>query len=155
MIALFCEDGYAGTEYILRIGSIDEIRAQLSHVNDWSCLVENGRAFGPATDEDGLNRLSDFLRSCSDRKDVESLNIELSTGSIRCVMCADTMVELNQMKEFLLRNADVKGSYAAKVRELFDEMRSHLSSSEDEDNFSRKVSRRQYFDSGIAREDYP
>lgn len=43
MIGLFYEIGFAGKNYILRIGDVEEIREQLADINDWMCLVVMGQ----------------------------------------------------------------------------------------------------------------
>lgn len=155
MIGLFFEKGWAGTDFLLRIGDVDDIRNQLANKNDWACLVENGRSMGPKRDQPNLDELDKFLRSCKDRKSMESFTIKLSTGGVGCIMCAETVEEVEKMRKFILAAPEFDSAKHKRLNGLFDNLVEYLRSGEDDNALYVKISNRQYIDSGIALDNYP
>lgn len=155
MFALFLEKGVYGTEYSLRIGGdVREIVNQLAYKNDWSCLVNMGRSMGPKNDQPKLDKLEKFLSTCKDRKTLEKFRIKISTGEVGCVMCAETEEELEKMRKFVLSAQGIDPKHHSKLNGLFDRLIASLNSEEGAQCLYRKISDRQFIDSGIARDDY-
>jgi hypothetical protein len=154
MIGLFYADGFAGKEYILRVGDVAAITNQLAHVNDLRCLVRMGRTMGPKSDQPQLDRLEAFLDTCEDRKGLEEFQIKISTGKIGCVMCAETSDEVEQMGRFVVAQPEHKKEYHEKLEALFDRVAAYISSGEKDDGLYALLSGRQHILSGVARDDY-
>lgn len=155
MIALFFEKGlYGGGDYFLRIGDAEEIRNQLADLNDWMCLVEMGRTMGPASDQPKLKKLHTFLSTCKDRKTLERFSLKISTGEMRCVMCAETQQEFKEIKKHVLSAPQIETDERAKVSALLDKIDAYFDSSKDASAIIRKFSNMQYITSGIATDHY-
>lgn len=153
MIGLFYEKGVYGTDYILRIGSVEEILSQLANINDWMCLINQGRSLGPKKDQPKLDKLHDFLSDCPDRETLEKFKIKISTGELACVMCAETITELEEMRKFILKEKKFEEN-KKNLNLLFDRIHECISYGELNSYYCKKVSSRQYITSGIGLDDY-
>ena len=152
MIALFSEKGWAGTDLILRVGTIEEILDQLAYVNDWRCLIYSGKSMGPKSDQPKLKKLSTFLQKCSTRKDLEKFNIIISTGELGCLMCADQVEELENMRSIVLSSHEE--SYHERLNALFDRLIVSMETKDSSSVFFKNISSRQYITTGIGLDDY-
>lgn len=154
MIGLFYEKGFAGTDYMIRVGEVSDIVNQLAYVNDWMCLVHSGNSMGPKSDQPKLKKLRLFLENCEDRNELEGFNIKISTGELGCVKCAETAEELKAIKHYFFSSSAYRPEYHDKINGFFERLSLFLAAGEIDLDFFRKLSSRQYITSGIARDDY-
>lgn len=154
MLALFFEDGMYGMEYILRFGDEEDIRNQLSYRNDWLNVVQCGKEYGPSEDKKNLKKLESFLRRPQSRKTFEKFEIELSTGTVGCIMCADSEKECERIKEHLIENMALEESKKSKLNNLFAQIARSFTDADMYNLVFEKMEERQYATSGIAKDDY-
>lgn len=154
MVGLFYENGVYGKNYMLRIGDVESIRDQLAHINDWMCLVNMGKTMGSKSDQPKLKKLQNFLCTCVDREMLENFNIKISTGEVGCIMCAETVDELEKMKKIILSAPEINTEHHKKIISLFDWLNEYLSTGESDHVLFNKISARQYITTGIVRDDY-
>ena len=103
MYALFETTGWMGKDYVLRAGTCKHIVGKLDYYQCLSCLARQGRSMGTDEDQKELDKIDEFL--CSyyyTREEIEDFSFDISTGSFRCLMCAETKEEAQKMKDFIM-----------------------------------------------------
>src|SRR6056297_2006449 len=103
MYALFETTGWIGKDYALRAGTCEHIVGKLDYYQCLSCLARQGRSMGTDEDQKELDKINEFLCSYHyTREEMEEFSFDISTGSFRCLMCAETKEEAQKMKDFIM-----------------------------------------------------
>lgn len=148
MYALFETTGWVGKEYALRAGGCRHIVGKLDYYQCLGCLAVQGRSMGTKEDQKELDKIEEFLSDCCTREDIENFGFDLSTGSFKCVMCAETKEEAIRMKEFIVGTE--KDEEHKRKLEAFGSL---LVESFDDDELMNRleyeIGTRQYLTSGI------
>lgn len=155
LVALCYDRGlYGERDLAIRIGTVGQIVAQLAVLNDWHYLVQMGREMGPKRDQPKLDRLEKLLNDCTDRKTLEQFRLEISTGELGCLMCAESPAEFAEMKRVILSAPSIDDTIRAKVSALLDQLDAFFGPGGGDPTVVERICSRQYLTTGVARDDY-
>ena len=154
MYALFETSGWMGKEYTLRAGECKGIVRKLNYHQCLSCLVMQGKTMGTKEDQPELRRIERFLgKEDYTRKSLGKFKFDLSTGSFKCVMCAETKEEAMRMKEFIVGTEDDE-EQKRKLEAFGSLMVESFDDEELMEEIESEIGTRQYLTSGINNWEY-